>query len=217
MIHVREQKDAIWYSGSLNDKIGWFPRNYVRPATELEINTNQNPTATSTTTTTTSDTVHEIYEAIYPYEGTDGSDLSFDIGEHIIVLKRDGDWWTGQIGDRVGAFPYNYVQKLEHIPPTAIAIQAYQSTEEGHLSFDKDQIIHIINHDNEKGLYQGEIQVRSIRKKISSFYLDFLILNSFLIKQYMLAGFRLIVYKCKQQIHPNLRNHIHLVNIIKSF
>lgn len=32
------------------------------------------------------------------------------MGEHIKVLKKDGDWWTGSIGNRIGIFPSNYVQ-----------------------------------------------------------------------------------------------------------
>jgi hypothetical protein len=57
----------------------------------------------------------DIYEAIYPYEATDPADLSFNIGQHIVVLKREGDWWTGQIGDRTGTFPNNYVKKIETV------------------------------------------------------------------------------------------------------
>jgi len=101
---------------------------------------------------------NDIYEAIYSYEATDSSDLSFDIGERIIVIKRDGDWWTGQIGDRIGIFPNNYVQKIEDIQETAIAITSFQTTEENHLSFEQGQIIYITKKDD-KGLYHGEIQV----------------------------------------------------------
>ncbi len=100
----------------------------------------------------------DIYEAIYSYEATESSDLSFEAGQHIVVLKRDGDWWTGQIGDRIGAFPNNYVQKVENIQETAIAIAPFQTTEEGYLSFESGQMIYITKKD-ETGLYQGEIRV----------------------------------------------------------
>lgn len=36
--------------------------------------------------------------------------MTFDGGEYIIVTKKDGDWWTGTIGNRTGIFPSNYVQ-----------------------------------------------------------------------------------------------------------
>jgi len=57
----------------------------------------------------------DIYEALYAYEATDSGDLSFQAGERITVLKRDGDWWTGKIGDRTGTFPNNYVQNIENV------------------------------------------------------------------------------------------------------
>jgi hypothetical protein len=104
------------------------------------------------------DVDNDIYEAIYAYEAADTSDLSFDVGERIIVIKRDGDWWTGQIGDRTGTFPYNYVQKIENVQETAIAIKSYQTTDEDYLSFEEGQIIHILKKDD-NGLYQGEIRV----------------------------------------------------------
>jgi hypothetical protein len=57
----------------------------------------------------------DVYEAVYPYQATDPADLSFQVGERIIVLKRDGAWWTGKIGNRTGTFPNNYVQKIETV------------------------------------------------------------------------------------------------------
>ncbi|CAF4343732.1 unnamed protein product [Rotaria sp. Silwood2] len=170
LILVREQKDATWYSGQLNDKIGWFPRNYVRPATEIEIENNKNLTKNTSTdekplnspisNDQPSNDVDnaDIYEAIYSYEATDSSDLSFDVGDRIIVLKCDGDWWTGQIGDRTGLFPNNYVQKVNKVQETAIVITPFQATEEHHLSFEQGQIIYITKKDD-KGWYEGEIRL----------------------------------------------------------
>ncbi|CAF3610041.1 unnamed protein product [Rotaria socialis] len=169
LILVREQKDATWYSGQLQGKVGWFPRKYVRPATDVEIENNKNTTKTTPTNEkplnlpTSNDPSSNIvdnaclYEAIYAYEATDPSDLTFQVGEHIIVLQRDGDWWTGCIGDRTGLFPSNYVQQVNHMQETAIAIKPFQSTEEDRLSFEEGQIIYITKNDD-KGLYQGEIR-----------------------------------------------------------
>ncbi|CAF4500315.1 unnamed protein product, partial [Rotaria magnacalcarata] len=49
LILVREQKDATWYSGQLQDKVGWFPRKYVRPATDVEIENSKNTAKTTPT------------------------------------------------------------------------------------------------------------------------------------------------------------------------
>lgn len=46
--------------------------------------------------------------ALYTFEPDQEGDLGFKKGEIITILKRTDkkdDWWTGQIGDRVGIFP----------------------------------------------------------------------------------------------------------------
>ncbi|KAI4469626.1 eh domain [Holotrichia oblita] len=55
----------------------------------------------------------EYYIANYPYQSLEQGDLTFNAGEVIAVLKKEGDWWTGKIGDRTGIFPSNYVQKVD--------------------------------------------------------------------------------------------------------
>ena len=30
--------------------------------------------------------------------------------QNITVIAKNGDWWTGTIGDRTGVFPFNYVE-----------------------------------------------------------------------------------------------------------
>ncbi|CAF2785369.1 unnamed protein product, partial [Rotaria sp. Silwood2] len=77
----------------------------------------------------------DIYDAIYPYEATDPGDLSFHVRERIIVLKREGDWWTGKIGDRIGTFPNNYVQN---------ALFACNTQQDDKLSFPVDTILEIL-------------------------------------------------------------------------
>lgn len=36
--------------------------------------------------------------------------MNFEVGEVIYVIKKEGDWWTGVIGNNTGMFPANYVQ-----------------------------------------------------------------------------------------------------------
>ncbi|KAM5165688.1 SH3 domain-containing YSC84-like protein 1 [Mantella aurantiaca] len=50
--------------------------------------------------------------AIYPFEGLQPGDLSFQAGEKItIVTKTDSqyDWWEGKLKGELGIFPANYV------------------------------------------------------------------------------------------------------------
>jgi hypothetical protein len=52
----------------------------------------------------------------------EAGDLSFQQGEVVVVVKKEGDWWTGTIGDRQGIFPSNYVQKAETVVSKVVAV-----------------------------------------------------------------------------------------------
>ena len=56
--------------------------------------------------------------AIYPYSATEGDELSFLMGDQILVLEKfDDGWWLGtfcflflgQCNENQGVFPSNYV------------------------------------------------------------------------------------------------------------
>lgn len=51
--------------------------------------------------------------ALYTYESPEPGDLTFRVGDMILVSKKEGEWWYGSIGDRTGAFPGNYVKPKE--------------------------------------------------------------------------------------------------------
>jgi len=53
-------------------------------------------------------------KALYNYEPQDTDELGFQAGQIIeLVDKADSGWWSGQIGQRTGLFPYNYVEAIE--------------------------------------------------------------------------------------------------------
>ena len=56
----------------------------------------------------------EKYVTCYPYQSAESGDLQFEVGEDVLVIKKDGDWWTGVIGTRTGIFPANYVQLADN-------------------------------------------------------------------------------------------------------
>lgn len=51
--------------------------------------------------------------ALYTYESPEPGDLTFREGDVILVSKKEGDWWNGSVGDRMGLFPGNYVKPKE--------------------------------------------------------------------------------------------------------
>jgi signal transducing adaptor molecule len=53
--------------------------------------------------------------ALYTFEADEPEELSFVMGDIIKVLDRVyNDWWKGQLGDRTGIFPSNYVVGCRH-------------------------------------------------------------------------------------------------------
>ena len=57
-----------------------------------------------------SDAPEEVYVAVFDYQSEEPGDLCFSNGEQMKVIKKESEWWTGQIGDRTGVFPFNYVE-----------------------------------------------------------------------------------------------------------
>lgn len=58
----------------------------------------------------TSEVPDELYVAVFDYQSEEAGDLCFTAGEQVKVIQKESEWWTGQIGDRTGVFPYNYVE-----------------------------------------------------------------------------------------------------------
>ncbi|XP_065583401.1 intersectin-1-like isoform X3 [Artemia franciscana] len=111
------EKQGEWSFGSLNGKRGWFPNTHVVEYTKQ--------TMISEEVTT-----NEEYVALYPYQSAEVGDLTFQVGEVITVTQKNGDWWTGCIGDRSGIFPSNYVEKASNVGPADEGFGKYASPSE---------------------------------------------------------------------------------------
>ncbi|XP_017043779.1 intersectin-1 isoform X3 [Drosophila ficusphila] len=135
LVPLEQNAEPGWLAGEINGHTGWFPESYVEklddggaaPAAAVEpevvaqqasvadtyndnINTSAAPAA-SADPSAAGDV--EYYIAAYPYESAEEGDLSFSAGEMVMVIKKEGEWWTGTIGSRTGMFPSNYVQKAD--------------------------------------------------------------------------------------------------------
>jgi len=50
--------------------------------------------------------------ALYDFDAQQPSDLGFNKGDIITVVKSDGNWWRGTLNGQTGDFPSNYVQMI---------------------------------------------------------------------------------------------------------
>uniref|UniRef100_A0A803VXQ1 Intersectin-1 n=1 Tax=Ficedula albicollis TaxID=59894 RepID=A0A803VXQ1_FICAL len=164
VITVLEQQD-MWWFGEVQGQKGWFPKSYVKLISVAR----------------TGNSVRE-YIAMYTYESSEQGDLTFQQGDLILVTKKDGDWWTGTLGDKSGVFPSNYVRlkdseapgaagktgSLGKKPEIAQVIASYTATGPEQLTLAPGQLI-LIRKKNPGGWWEGELQARGKKRQIGWF------------------------------------------------
>nr|XP_019568283.1 PREDICTED: intersectin-2 isoform X2 [Rhinolophus sinicus] len=180
IITVLEQQENWWF-GEVHGGRGWFPKSYVKiiPGSEVK---QEEPealyAAVNKKPTSAAYTVGEEYIALYPYSSVEPGDLTFTEGEEILVTQKDGEWWTGSIGDRTGIFPSNYVKPkdqesfgsanksgtLNKKPEIAQVTSAYVASGSEQLSLAPGQLILILKK-NASGWWQGELQARGKKRQ----------------------------------------------------
>ncbi|KAL6445057.1 hypothetical protein ACFW04_002162 [Cataglyphis niger] len=160
-IYVSEQQADWWYGSTSSGNNGWFPKSYVK-----EILTSNKDIAV--------DGLNEYYVALYRYDSNEAGDLNFNQGEVILVTKKEGDWWTGCIGDKSGIFPSNYVEKCDapnqrgRKPEIVQVIAPYQATSAEQLNLQRGQLI-MIRKKTDSGWWEGELQARGKKRQVGWF------------------------------------------------
>ena len=109
IVHPDQPHEPGWLGGELNGKVGWFPEAYAEP---LSSSGTSEPAPAASEAKPDTKPESGMYVAVFPYQSEEPGDLVFETGEQIEVTKKESEWWTGKIGDRVGVFPYNYVEPV---------------------------------------------------------------------------------------------------------
>ncbi|NXR89934.1 ITSN2 protein, partial [Hypocryptadius cinnamomeus] len=158
------QKEGEWWTGSIDNRTGIFPSNYVRP---------KDPDASSYAGKTgTINKKPEIAQVTTAYAASGTEQLSLAPGQLILILKKNASgWWQGELQARgkkrqKGWFPASHVKLLgpssERTTSAApsvcqvIAMYDYTANNEDELSFSKGQLINVLNKDD-ADWWQGEI------------------------------------------------------------
>ncbi|XP_073440720.1 intersectin-1 isoform X2 [Dendrobates tinctorius] len=189
-ITVLEQQD-MWWFGEVQGHKGWFPKSYVklisgplRKSTSIDSTSSESPASLKRVSSPAFKPAvqGEEYVAMYTYESNEQGDLTFQQGDMIVVIKKDGDWWTGTVGDKTGVFPSNYVRlkdaegmvtagktgSLGKKPEIAQVIAPYTATGPEQLTLAPGQLI-LIRKKNPGGWWEGELQARGKKRQIGWF------------------------------------------------
>ncbi|KAG8580072.1 hypothetical protein GDO81_007120 [Engystomops pustulosus] len=177
-IIVLEQQENWWF-GEVRGQKGWFPKSYVKIVPNESKSPEAEPVyAAVTKKPATPSYAAEDFVALYPYSSNEPGDLIFNEGDVIQVTQKEGEWWTGTLGDRTGIFPSNYVRPrdqeglgsagktatLTKKPEIAQVTTAYAATGTEQLSLAPGQLILILKK-NPSGWWQGELQARGKKRQ----------------------------------------------------
>uniref|UniRef100_A0AAQ5ZHK3 Intersectin 2b n=1 Tax=Amphiprion ocellaris TaxID=80972 RepID=A0AAQ5ZHK3_AMPOC len=158
------KREGEWWNGSIGDRTGVFPSNYVKPkeADTSSISGKKKP---------------EIAQVIKAHTSTGSEQLNLENGQLIVILgKTASGWWLGELQARgkkrqKGWFPASNVKILgsnsgkstpahqpgkTHTPLQVIAIYDYTAANQDEMSFTKGQLINVLDK-NDPDWWKGEI------------------------------------------------------------
>lgn len=116
IVYLLEKIDAEWYRGKCRNQTGVFPANHVRVIVDIPEGRSGKRESFSSHCAKGPRCV-----ARFEYIGDQKDELSFSEGE-VIILKEyvSEEWARGEIRDRTGIFPLNFVELAEdHLTPGA--------------------------------------------------------------------------------------------------
>ncbi|XP_043489817.1 SH3 domain-containing kinase-binding protein 1-like isoform X1 [Polistes fuscatus] len=172
---IREIKVMLggWWEGTLRDKRGMFPDNFVKVL-------DPSPTSGASTTEAVSSTKPEEVtlrnggsgrrwcKVLYSYEPCNEDELTLVPQDSIEFLGEvEEGWWRGRLRGRVGVFPSNFVHlsyeeedkhkkdKKEYCR----VLYAYEAANEDELTLVEGEIIALLSRDApDKGWWKGELR-----------------------------------------------------------
>jgi hypothetical protein len=105
-----------WWQGEYKGKTGMFPKNYVKKQSEAESSSNASPQkapgGAAASAPESPKVMNARCEALFDFDGQDSDDLSFRVGDILIITGELDGWFLGKTldGAKTGIFPSNYVK-----------------------------------------------------------------------------------------------------------
>uniref|UniRef100_A0A672GQ52 Intersectin 2b n=1 Tax=Salarias fasciatus TaxID=181472 RepID=A0A672GQ52_SALFA len=153
------KRDGEWWNGSIGDRTGVFPSNYVKPK-EADVRTQSTCKKP------------EIGQVIKAHSSSGPEQLNLENGQLVLILgKNASGWWLGELQARgkkrqKGWFPSSNIKLLgsnsgkstpAHQPVCqVIAIYDYKAANDDEMSFSKGQLINVLDKTN-PDWWKGEL------------------------------------------------------------
>uniref|UniRef100_V5FY66 SH3 domain-containing protein n=1 Tax=Anoplophora glabripennis TaxID=217634 RepID=V5FY66_ANOGL len=95
--------------------------------------------------------------ALYDYQATDPRDLSFQVNDVVILLRRiNSEWLYGKVLDKEGMFPANFIDiqvPLSEDANTVMALYEFNPQMAGDLALKPGQLVKVLRRINNDWLY----------------------------------------------------------------
>ncbi|XP_070767297.1 intersectin-2-like [Enoplosus armatus] len=153
------KREGEWWNGSIGDRTGLFPSNYVKPKE-------------TDTSSISGKKKPEIAQVLKAHSSTSPEQLNLESGQLILILsKNTSGWWLGELQARgkkrqKGWFPASHVKILgsnsgKSTPAPqpvcqVIAIYDYAAANGDEMSFSKGQLINVFDK-NDPDWWKGEV------------------------------------------------------------
>ncbi|KAK2587592.1 hypothetical protein KPH14_003720 [Odynerus spinipes] len=164
-----------WWEGTLRDKRGMFPDNFVKV---LDSSSSSGTTMTDTISSTKSEEVtlrnggsgRRWCKVLFSYEPCNEDELTLVPQDSIEFLGEVEDgWWRGRLRGRVGVFPSNFVSpptyeeedkhKLKDRKEYCRVLFPYNAANEDELTLVEGEVITLLSRDApDKGWWKGELK-----------------------------------------------------------
>uniref|UniRef100_A0A8C8X6P5 SH3 domain containing 19 n=1 Tax=Panthera leo TaxID=9689 RepID=A0A8C8X6P5_PANLE len=120
IVYLLEKIDTDWYRGKCRNQTGIFPANYVKVIIDVPEGGKGKRESMSSHCVKGPRCI-----ARFEYIGDQKDELSFSEGE-IIILKEyvNEEWARGELRDRIGIFPLNFVELMEDHPVSGANISS---------------------------------------------------------------------------------------------
>uniref|UniRef100_A0A3Q0RKA4 Intersectin 2b n=1 Tax=Amphilophus citrinellus TaxID=61819 RepID=A0A3Q0RKA4_AMPCI len=146
------KREGEWWNGSIGNRTGVFPSNYVKP---------KETDTSSTSGKKKPGKIQRVAQVTRPHASTGPEQLNLENGQLILVLSKDvSGWWLGELQARgkkrqKGWFPATHVKVLESSSGKStpapqpvcqvIAIYDYTAANQEEMSFSKGQLISVLD------------------------------------------------------------------------
>ncbi|XP_072899004.1 SH3 domain-containing protein 19 isoform X3 [Hemitrygon akajei] len=116
-VYLLKKLDKDWYSGKCKGHTGIFPANFVKVLVDLPVGDSKETSVKKDLFKSAPPTKGPRCVARFDFEGDQPDELTFFEGD-VIALKEyvNEEWAQGELKDRTGIFPLNFVDLIENLP-----------------------------------------------------------------------------------------------------